>query len=202
MSPFPQEVTFQTRLPYDSLPTAASAHFAPGQRRHYLQAQWKDLIDQPSCEFQVVHLMSQTERHKFLGSIAGIADIVYQQAEVNVEFQKDEVYFKRLTTVIDHAIAELQDTYLHETKRPGGKYLNEVHQCMQSTRMPVSNRIHPQTASSSSHCRQTCNQKQPDADLPAHSIDEEFGYEIRKGLVKKSSLLVKRLSVELHDILY
>ena len=152
--------------------------------------------------YKVVHLLRQTETHKFLGSLAGIADIVYQQAEVNVEFQKDEVYFKRLMSVVDGAITELEHTYLDETKRPGGKYLNDVHQCMESTRMPVSNSIHPQTSSSSSRCRQTCNQKQPDADLPAHSIDEEFGYEIRKGLVKKSSLLVKRLSVELHDILY
>ena len=92
----------------------------------------------------------------------GIADIVYQQAEVNVEFQKDEVYFKRLMSVVDGAITELEHTYLDETKRPGGKYLNDVHQCMESTRMPVSNSIHPQTSSSSSRCRQTCNQKQPD----------------------------------------
>ena len=85
----------------------------------------------------VRELVQDVETHTFLGSLTGITDILYQQAEVNKEFQRDEVMFKRLMDVISHCISELENTYLDEGFMPGGHFHNGVRQAMKMTTRPI-----------------------------------------------------------------
>jgi len=90
-----------------------------------------------NADHTVLELVHDTETHKFLGSLTSVCDVLYQQAEINKEFQHEVVYFKKLMDTIHYSINELVQTYLDSDFTPGGHFYNEVHDAMVSTRKNV-----------------------------------------------------------------
>jgi len=72
-------------------------------------------------------LKQEVETHKFVGSLAGMCDIVSQQANVNRIFQTDVIRYKTVRDTLDRTIRELRRAYLDgRGTHPGGTLYNEV----------------------------------------------------------------------------
>ena len=82
-----------------------------------------------------------------------MCDVLYQQAEINKEYQHEVVYFNKLMDTIHSDISELEQTYMESDFTPGGHFYNEVHDAMVSTRKNVAeaNAVHAKTKLEKAH---------------------------------------------------
>ena len=78
------------------------------------------------------HILSIIERYRFLGALAGVRDILIQQALANKIFQKTDVHFMEVRKAVKLCCSELHKTYIKPRtlgERMGGVSYKKVHAC-------------------------------------------------------------------------
>jgi hypothetical protein len=105
---------------------------------------------EPAGLCRLSDIIQATETHKYIGSLAGIHDVLYQQAEVNKAFQAKNLRFKTVTALITKTVSELKSTYL-DSNVVGGTVYMDVHRCMRESRRNLADAIASSGKTASEH---------------------------------------------------